>query len=105
MKHGVPPTIRAEQALLGAVLSDPVGQAHLLELVNAEDMTRPYHAQVLQAMQRLSRRGVAPAPMTVYQEVQNDPDMPGTSHTTASRWPTSWKPRRVQRTLPLTPPW
>lgn len=76
MKRGVPHTIRAEQALLGAVLSDPAGQAHLLELVNAEDMTRPYHAQVLQAMQRLRGRGVVPAPVAVYQEVQKDPDMP-----------------------------
>ena len=76
MKRGVPHTIRAEQALLGAVLSDPAGQAQLLDLVTAEDMTRPYHAQVLQAMQRLHGRGVAPTPAAVYQEIQNDPDMP-----------------------------
>jgi replicative DNA helicase len=76
VKRGLPHVIRAEQALLGAVLSDPSGQAHLLDLVTAEDMTRPYHAQVLQAMQRLRSRGVAPGPLAVHEEVKKDTDLP-----------------------------
>ena len=47
MRPGVHPVIRAEQALLGSVLADPGGQAWLLDLVDADDMTRPYHGQVL----------------------------------------------------------
>jgi replicative DNA helicase len=68
--------IRAEQALLGAVLSDPAGQAHLLGLVNPEDMARPYHGQVLAAMQRLRGRGAAPGPQAVFEEIKKDPDLP-----------------------------
>ena len=68
--------IRAEQALLGAVLSDPDGQAHLLELVNPADMARPYHGQVLAAMQRLRGRRTAPGPLAVYEEIKKDPDLP-----------------------------
>ena len=68
--------VRAEQALLGAVLSDPAGQAHLLDLVDPEDMARPYHGQVLVAMQRLRGRGVVPGPLAVYEEVKKNPDLP-----------------------------
>ena len=67
---------RAEQALLGAVLSDPVGQQHALDLVDAGDMTRPWHGQVLEAMQRLRARGVLPGPLPVHNELQRDPDLP-----------------------------
>jgi DnaB helicase-like protein len=68
--------IRAEQALLGAVLSDPAGQAYLLDLVEPRDMGRPYHGQVLVAMQRLRGRGVVPGPLAVYEEIKKDPDLP-----------------------------
>jgi replicative DNA helicase len=68
----------AEQALLGAILSDPAGQQHLLELVRRDDMRRPWHGQVLAAMQRLRRRGVLPAPAEVYEELKKDPDLPQT---------------------------
>jgi hypothetical protein len=68
--------IRAEQALLGAVMSDPAGQAAVLELVRPGDMLRPYHGQVLGAMQRLRSRGVAPAPEPVRAELADDPDLP-----------------------------
>jgi replicative DNA helicase len=68
--------IRAERALLGAVLSDPAGQAHLLDLVRPDDMSRPYHGQVLAAMQRLRGSGTAPGPLAVYEEIKKDPDLP-----------------------------
>lgn len=68
--------LRAERALLGAVLSDPVGQQHALDLVDAGDMTSPWHGQVLEAMQRLCARGGLPGPEPVYQEIQRDPDLP-----------------------------
>jgi DnaB-like helicase N terminal domain len=68
--------IEAEQALLGAVLSDPAGQHHILDLVETGDLRRPWHGQVLAAMQRLSGRGLLPAPTEVYQELLNDPDLP-----------------------------
>jgi len=45
MKAKNPLVIRADQALLGAVLSELSGQEHLLDLVSADDMTRPYHGQ------------------------------------------------------------
>jgi replicative DNA helicase len=76
MRTGVPPVVRAEQALLGAVLSDPAGQAHLLDLVNPDDMARPYHGQVLAAMQRLRSRGTVPGPLAVHEEIKKDPDLP-----------------------------
>ena len=68
--------ISAEQALLGAVMSDPAGQAAILDLVRPGDMRRPYHGQVLAAMQRLRARGVAPAPAAVRAELARDPDLP-----------------------------
>jgi len=78
MRAGVSVVIRAEQALLGAVMSDPAGQAHLLDLVEPNDMTRPYHGQVLAAMQRLRGSGTAPGPLAVYEEIKKDPDLPRT---------------------------
>jgi hypothetical protein len=68
--------VDAEQALLGAVLADPPGQQHLLGLVEPGDMFRPWHGQVLAAMQRLRDRGQLPSPQNVYQEIQHDPDLP-----------------------------
>jgi len=68
--------VGAEQALLGAVLADPPGQQHLLDLVEPDDMFRPWHGQVLAAMQRLRGRGQLPSPQNVYQEIQHDPDLP-----------------------------
>ena len=62
MRPGVHPVIRAEQALLGSVLADPGGQAWLLDLVDADDMTRPYHGQVLGAMNRVRGRGAVARP-------------------------------------------
>jgi hypothetical protein len=67
--------IRAEQALLGAVLSDP-RQAAILDLVRPGDMLRPYDGQVLAAMQRLRAGGVAPDPLRVRAELASDPDLP-----------------------------
>ena len=68
--------VDAEQALLGAVLADPPGQQYLLGLVEPGDMFRPWHGQVLAAMQRLRGRGQLPSPQNVYQEIQHDPDLP-----------------------------
>src|SRR6202167_4306083 len=68
--------VGAEQALLGAVLADPPGQQYLLGLVEPGDMFRPWHGQVLAAMQRLQGRGQLPSPQNVYQEMQHDPDLP-----------------------------
>jgi replicative DNA helicase len=68
--------VGAEQALLGAVLADPPGQQYVLDLVEPGDMFRPWHGQVLAAMQRLRSRGQLPSPQNVYQEIQHDPDLP-----------------------------
>ena len=76
MSSGEGLRIRAEQALLGAVLADPAGQAHLLDLVKPDDMSRPYHGQVLAAMQRLRGSGTALGPLAVYEEIKKDPDLP-----------------------------
>ena len=70
--------IWAEQALLGAVLSDPAGQQHILNLVRRDGMRRPWHGQVLAAMQRLREMGVLPTPADVYVELKKDPDLPQT---------------------------
>src|SRR5712692_8419835 len=81
MSSGEGLRIRAEQALLGAVLADPAGQAHLLDLVRPDDMSRPYHGQVLAAMQRLRGSGTTPGPLAVYEEIKKDPDLrPSLSH-------------------------
>jgi len=69
-------SIRAEQALLGAVLCDPAGQHHLLDLVEPDALRRPWHAQVLMAMQRVRARQQLPGPLEVYAELQQDPDLP-----------------------------
>ena len=69
-------SVRVEQALLGAVLLDPAGQHRVLDLVEPDDMFRPWHAQVLAAMQRARGRGVLPDPAQVYRELQGDPDLP-----------------------------
>src|SRR5580704_2197424 len=68
--------VDAEQALLGAVLADPPGQQYLVDLVEPGDMFRPWHGQVLAAMQRLRGRGQLPSPQNVYQEIEHDPDLP-----------------------------
>jgi hypothetical protein len=69
-------SVRVEQALLGAVLLDPAGQHRVLDLVEPGDMFRPWHAQVLAAMQRARGHGVLPGPAQVYRELQGDPDLP-----------------------------
>ncbi len=71
-------SIQAEQALLGAVLSDAVGQQHVLDWLCPDDMHRPYHGQVLAAMQRLRARGVPPGPHEVRAELGKDPHLPAT---------------------------
>src|SRR6202034_358921 len=68
--------VNAEQALLGAVLADPPGQQYLLGLVEPGDMFRPWHGQVMAAMQRLRGGGQLPSPQNVYQELQHDLDLP-----------------------------
>ena len=57
-----------EQALLGAVLSDPAGQDGVLDLVTPADMSHPWHGQVLAAMQRLRQHGQPPGPAQVRSE-------------------------------------
>jgi hypothetical protein len=69
-------TVRAEQALLGAVLADPAAQQHVLVLVEPADLHRPWHAQVLAAMRRVQKNGVLPGPAEVYAELRRDPDLP-----------------------------
>ena len=68
--------VRVEQAMLGAILSDPAGQPQVLDWVEPSDMCRPWHGQVLGAMRRLRGRGALPGPPEVYAELQNDPDLP-----------------------------
>lgn len=72
-------SIQTEQALLGAVLSDPAGQQEVLDWMRPDDMRRPYHGQVLAAMQRLRARGVLPGPVAVRDELAKDPDLPVTA--------------------------
>ena len=68
--------IRAEQALLGAVLLDPASQQHVLGLVKPGDFGRPWYGQVLTAMRRVQARGGLPSPAEVYTELRNDSDLP-----------------------------
>ena len=68
--------VRAERALLGSVLADPPAHHHLLDLVEGDDFERPWHAQVLAAMQRVRGRGGLPEALAVYEEIQNDADLP-----------------------------
>jgi len=71
-------TLRVEQALLGSVLLEPAGQQHVLDLVDPGDMCRPWHGQVLSAMKRVRSKGSSPGPAEVYEELREDPDLPGT---------------------------
>ena len=48
----------------------------MLDWVQPGDMSRPYHGQVLAAMQRLRARGVLPGPVAVREELAGDPDLP-----------------------------
>jgi replicative DNA helicase len=68
--------LRAEQALLGALLTDPDGQHQVLTFVQPDDFYRAWHGQVLAAMQRLRARGVLAGPGQVYAELRHDPDLP-----------------------------
>jgi hypothetical protein len=68
--------LHAERAFLGAVLADPDGQQHVLGYVRPEDFYRPWHGQVLAAMQRLDARGVLARPADVYDELKDDADVP-----------------------------
>jgi hypothetical protein len=70
-------TVRAEQAMLGAVLADPAARQHVLDLVESEDFQRPWHAQVLAAMRRVQKDSGLPRPAEVYAELRCDPDLPG----------------------------
>jgi replicative DNA helicase len=72
--------IRAEQALLGAVLSDPASGGPVLGYVEASDFHRPWHAQVHAAMQRIQARGDLPGPHQVRAELRTDPDIPEHVH-------------------------
>jgi replicative DNA helicase len=72
--------IRAEQALLGAVLSDPASCGQVLGYVEASDFHRPWHAQVHAAMQRIQARGDLPGPHQVRAELRTDPDIPEHVH-------------------------
>lgn len=71
--------IRAERALLGAVLADPAAGHRVLDIVQASDFERPWHAQVLAAMRRLKSRQALAEAFAVYQEIQYDPDLPRTT--------------------------
>jgi replicative DNA helicase len=77
-------TIRAEQALLGAVLHDPAAHGHALSYVDTGDFTRPWHGQVHAAMRRIQARRQLPEPHQVRAELRNDPDIPG--HVHAQAW-------------------
>ena len=68
--------LHAERALLGAVLTDPGGQQHVLGFVQPDDFYRSWHGQVLAAMQRLRARGVLAGPEQVYAELRRDPELP-----------------------------
>jgi replicative DNA helicase len=83
-----PPGIRAEQALLGTFLSGPGPHLPLLSVVSPADMFRPYHGQVLAAIQRLDSQGALAmlhrgngsednqVPAAVLAELGRDPDVP-----------------------------
>jgi DnaB-like helicase N terminal domain len=71
--------MRCDQALLGAVLSDP-GEAHAVDLVRSSDFGCPWHAQLFEAIQRLRASGAAPGPHQVRAELPDDPDIPGHVH-------------------------
>jgi len=53
--------MHAERALLGAVLVDGDGQQPVVSLLSPEDFYRPWHGQVLAAVQRNESRWSPPA--------------------------------------------
>jgi hypothetical protein len=72
--------LRAERALLGAVLHEPAARGPMLDHVAAADFQRPWHAQVHAAMQRIRARGELSGPHQVRAELRNDPDVPEHVH-------------------------
>jgi hypothetical protein len=72
--------LRAERALLGAVLHEPAARGPMLDHVAAADFQRPWHAQVHAAMQRIRARGELPGPHQVRAELRTDPDVPEHVH-------------------------
>lgn len=68
--------LHAERALLGAMLAGAEGRQQVLGLVRPDDFRRPWHGQVLAAMQRLHRRGVVAGPEQVYAELKSDLELP-----------------------------
>jgi hypothetical protein len=72
--------LRAERALLGAVLHEPAARGPMLDHVTAADFQRPWHAQVHAAMQRIRASGELPGPHQVRAELRHDPDVPEHVH-------------------------
>lgn len=82
------PAVRAEQALLGAILSDEQARAssrsqpstpRVVDTVKSwilpGNFLRPYHAQVWSAIYRLRNRGKAATPQAVRAELDTDPEI------------------------------
>lgn len=81
------PAVRAEQALLGAILSDE--QAHAsartpsstprvldtVKWIQPSNFLRPYHAQVWSAITRIQARGKTATPAAVRAELTSDPQL------------------------------
>lgn len=69
--------IRAEQAVLGAVLHEPQLLDRLDGQIDATVWERPYHRQVWQAMSRIRAREEMVSPRAVAAEVATNPDVHG----------------------------
>ena len=70
-----------------ALLADPDGQRDALRVVTSDDFYRPWHGQVLAAMQRTDTRGTPPGPLEVYAELRQDPDLPRSAPSPATPSP------------------
>jgi replicative DNA helicase len=66
----IPHDLRAERAVLGAVLLNPVVAAQLLPLLKPGHFYRPWHGQLLEAAQALHRAGSPVDPITVHDELR-----------------------------------
>ena len=68
--------MHAERALPGVMLTDLRARRGIPRIISAEDSYRPWHGQVLAALQRPSARGGDCELAEVHAELTRDPDLP-----------------------------
>lgn len=75
MTAGTFPTIEAEQAVLGALLTNNDGLAHVSGFLRSEHFYDPMHGQVFESISRRIEKGESATPITLKAEYENHDGM------------------------------